>query len=73
MLVMRIQFLKYIAIFGIIGIFLSCEKEEIPVSGINLSETTLVLSVDSAKTLLAEIEPLDASNKTLKWIIQLRR
>jgi len=64
---MKTQFFKCITILGIIGVFLSCEKEEIPVSGINLSETTLVLSVDSAKTLLAEIEPLDASDKTLNW------
>ncbi len=67
MLLMKAQFFKCITVIGLIGILLACEKEEIPVSGINLSETSVALSVDSTTTLLAEIEPLDASNKTLKW------
>ncbi len=64
---MRTQLFKSITIIGLIGILMSCEKEEIPVNGINLSEINAVLSVDSAITLLAEIEPLDASDKTLNW------
>ena len=64
---MKTQLFKSITIIGLIGILMSCGKDEIPVSGINLSETNVVLSVDSAKTLIAEIKPLDASDKTLHW------
>lgn len=64
---MKTQIFNFITIIGLISVLLSCEKEEIPVSGINLSETNLLLSVNSTITLIAEIEPLDASNKKLIW------
>ena len=59
---MKTQLVKSITISGLIGILMSCGKDEIPVNGINLSETNVALSVDSVKTLNAEIGALMAEN-----------
>lgn len=66
---MNISLIKTISTFSIICIFLSsCEETIFPVTSINLDSSFLIIVVDSTAALVAEIEPLDASNKTLKWI-----
>jgi ligand-binding sensor domain-containing protein len=65
---MKNSLLKTISTFSIIYLFLiSCENTEVPVSEVNLDASFLIIEVDSTATLVADIEPLDASNKTLNW------
>lgn len=64
---MKVNFLSPITISIICLILSSCEETKVPVTGISLSETSLVVEVDSVAELTVNIEPPDASNKTLKW------
>jgi hypothetical protein len=65
---MKIYLLKSLPAIGFVFLLLSsCEETKVSITGFKLSETTLVIEVDSSATLYAIIEPLDASNKILKW------
>lgn len=65
---MKNYLFKSLPAIGFIFFLLSsCEETKVSITGFNLSETTLVIEVDSSATLYAIIVPLDASDKTLKW------
>jgi hypothetical protein len=68
LIAMKIKLLNFLTFLGIIcAILSSCEETQVPIPGINLSQNSLIIEVDSTATLVVEIEPPDASNKTLKW------
>jgi len=45
----------------------SCKDKDVAVEKVTLNKTTLELTVDAKETLVATIDPSDATNKTLVW------
>lgn len=66
---MNTLFTKLLAIIGLFCVLLSCEDEiaKVPITGMNLSETSLVLKVDSVANLTVNIEPKAATHTNFQW------
>ena len=65
------QLRRYTALVGAVLFVLAaaCTTKEqgIAVTGVTLSPSTLTLGVGESKTLTAEVQPSDATNKTISW------
>ena len=64
------HFIYCLAIAAVL--FTACKKDKaqeqgIPVTGVTLNQTELMLEVGDTATLIATVEPADATNKTVIW------
>jgi hypothetical protein len=42
----------------------------VPVTGLSLDKNTLTLSLNSSSTLTAQVQPADATNSTVNWVVE---
>ena len=61
----KFSFISVIAILIAVSV-LSCNKD-VPVTGVQLDKTSLVILVDKTAQLTATVSPSDATNKDVKW------
>jgi predicted neuraminidase len=67
--IVKSTFINIIGLFTVLIIATGCEDEpeKIPVTGVDLSQTSLILNVDSTANLVVNIEPQNATNTTHTW------
>lgn len=65
---MKNIFAKSSLIVSLIVVAFSCQKETIPATGLNLSQSTLFLNIGANDTLTAQIVPSNATDATIKWL-----
>ncbi len=56
-----------VVIFIIIYLLYRFKLQEITITGVTLDKTTISMEVDKTETIVATIEPSNATNKTLTW------
>lgn len=63
------MYLVVMAICGIVILTTSCSKDEavVPVSGVILNDTDLLLILGQKQPMIAQIAPANATNKSVKW------
>jgi hypothetical protein len=64
----KFRFLSLIGIAALmIGVAISCKKEDIKVNTINLDQATASVTVGSTLTLNVVFDPIDVTNKNIDW------